>query len=323
MRRSFKLHLTRLSIVVLVLVTLPHPANSSGLGWFQDAWRRIMDSPPPVSVSRGGSRGGYFCSIAPNMSNSQTFAILGDRPTLVWKGAIAKVELIDSEQQVIWPRPSETVTLTPLPSTILSDPGRETYQVTAGITLEPGQSYRWRITKEPFREPFTIPFRVLSVQEQANLQLPGNSAPPIERATALAKTHLWSDFWRDILVLQPMPPEVATLADNSFAQLCPLINTDQMLSLTYPTSEQDFTGYANHLIEVEVTSDAFQPQVEVLSPEGKPLSKDKTSDEPSPEKKFRTRAIVRLTEQGSYRIRVTAPPGKTGEFQLTAALQRP
>jgi hypothetical protein len=196
------------SVFALALILLAISPRQA-LAW--DWWRRLFESPPPADVARGGSRGDSFCLIAPESRG----VVLGDRPSLVWQGQVARIELLDAKDKSIWEQAVAAVD--PVPSKIA---GMETYQVTADRSLESGQTYRWRI-HEGASEPFTIPFRVLPASERASLNLP--SAPAMRRADALAAAHLWADFWREVLSIQPPTAELEDLTDNSFARLCPLL----------------------------------------------------------------------------------------------------
>ncbi len=330
MHRSLRSSLCRLSAVSLIsilIISLPS-SPSQALTW--DFWNQLFKSPPPVPISRGGSRGPYFyfCQITPDRDGN----VLGNRPTLVWKGTVKRVELINAGEDILWIK--DMTTATPLSSRIV-DSGRETYQVTANTALEPGQLYRWRIYETYYasrvRDTFlTIPFQVISIQEREKLDLPKSELASIERADIFAKANLWSDFWREVLSIDPPTAEVNRMVDNTFAQLCPLIETTQHLNAkAVPSSPQPYENYAfegqpGQTIDIALESDDFQPQVEVLSPQGTVLPKEAVTGErrfPSAEStstRFQTMALVTLPDRGTYQIRVKASNGEAGQYGLRA-----
>jgi hypothetical protein len=92
-----------LLLTLLILNGTAYPAQAS----FQALWSQIVNSPPPAPVRRGGSRGGYFCQIAPEREG----AVWSDRPTLVWKGSVARVELVtDDLETTLWSKDTGGVT---------------------------------------------------------------------------------------------------------------------------------------------------------------------------------------------------------------------
>jgi hypothetical protein len=201
-----------LSILTLNLSASPSQAS------FQSFWDRVISSPPPVPVRRGGSRGGYFCRIAPDRGGK----VWGDRPTLVWKGSVARVELVtDDLATTLW---SKDITADQIASAAVESE-YQAYRVTAAPNspLQPGQTYRWQIYQSLVEEPFTIPFQIMLVEEhrrvQADLQM--GDAAILQRANVFAKLQLWSDFWYEVLASEQPSVEVTQMVEATFVHLCP------------------------------------------------------------------------------------------------------
>jgi hypothetical protein len=201
-----------LSILTLNLFASPSQAS------FQSFWDRVVSSPPPVPVRRGGSRGDYFCRIAPERGGK----VWSDRPTLVWKGSVARVELVTNDlATTLW---SKDITADQIASAAVESE-HQAYRVTAApdSTLQLGQTYRWRIYQSLVEEPFTIPFQMMSVEEyrrvQADLQT-GDKAV-LQRANVFAKLQLWSDFWYEVLASEQPSVEVTQMVEAAFVHLCP------------------------------------------------------------------------------------------------------
>jgi hypothetical protein len=204
----------KLSAVLLLTLSAlngsAHPAKAS----FQSLWAQIVSSPPPAPVRRGGSRGSYFCPVAPERSS----AVWSDRPTLVWQGSVARVELVtDDLAMTLW---SKDITADQIASAAIESE-YQTYRVTVDVPVRSGQPYRWRIYQSLVEEPFTIPFQTLSVEEKQRVEVELTMDAVLQRANVFAKLQLWSDFWYEILTIEQPSPEVTQMIEATFTHLCP------------------------------------------------------------------------------------------------------
>jgi hypothetical protein len=201
------------AVLLLTLSTINgsgHPAQAS----FQSLWAQIVNSPPPAPVRRGGSRGGYFCQVAPERGS----AVWSDHPTLVWKGSVARVELVtDDLTTTLW---NKDITADQIASAAIESE-YQTYRVTAEAALRSGQTYRWRIYQSLVEEPFTIPFQTLSVQKKQRVEAELPTDATLQRANIFAKLQLWSDFWYEVLTIEQPSTEVTQMVEVAFTQLCP------------------------------------------------------------------------------------------------------
>jgi hypothetical protein len=89
--------------------------------------------------------------------------------------------------------------------------------------LQPGQSYYWEIYQSLTKEPFTIPFQVMSAEERdpVEAKLQGGKASFLQRAKAFARLQLWSDFWSEILAIEQPSAEMTQLIEETFVDQCP------------------------------------------------------------------------------------------------------
>jgi hypothetical protein len=213
----------RMGLLLLLSASVTGLAEqpSQVLAW-GDWWSKLFDSPPPVAIRRGGSRGPYLCLIAP----SRDQRVWSDRPTLVWRGRVERVELVTSDlEKTLW---HQDVTQT---NQILAvsgaGAGQEAYWVTAQPeeALQPEQFYYWRLYQQsnPPIEPMAVPFQMLSKAEHERIQelLPVGEEKVLNRADAFAKLELWSDFWHEVLAIEQPMLEVQRMVDQTFSQLCP------------------------------------------------------------------------------------------------------
>jgi len=150
----------------------------------------------------------------------------------------------------------------------------------------------------------------------------------MERATALAKAKLWSDFWYEVLSIEAPTAEVTRMIDNTFAQLCPFIETAQHLKAkdsplaALPHQDYAFEGQPGQIVDIAVESNDFQPQFEVLSLQGTALpQRSVTGDRripsaESPATRFHAMALVTLPDRGTYKIRVKSVNGDVGQYGL-------
>jgi hypothetical protein len=112
MRKFSVLYQISLGFLVFLL-TLNSSASPSQAFSLQSLWEKLIESPPPVAVRRGGSRGEYFCPIAPEPGSK----VWSDRPTLVWKGSVAQVQLVAADQTTqLW---SQDITADQIASTAI------------------------------------------------------------------------------------------------------------------------------------------------------------------------------------------------------------
>jgi Domain of Unknown Function (DUF928) len=199
-----------LLLTLSILNGSAHPAQAS----FQSLWAQIVNSPPPAPVRRGGSRGGYFCPVAPERGS----AVWSDRPTLVWKGSVARVELVTNDLgTILW---SKDIAVDQIASAAIESE-YQTYRVTADAALQSGQAYRWRIYQSLVEEPFTVPFQMLSVEEKQRIAVDLSTGTALQRANIFAKLQLWSDFWYEMLTIDRPTTEVTQMVEAAFTHLCP------------------------------------------------------------------------------------------------------
>jgi hypothetical protein len=204
----------KFSAVLLLTLSVLNGAARPAQASFQSLWTQIINSPPPAPVRRGGSRGGYFCPVAPERGS----VVWSDRPTLVWKGSVARVELVTNDPEtILW---SKDITADQIESAAIESE-YQTYRVTADAALRSGQAYRWRIYQSLVEEPFTIPFQTLSVEEKQRVVAELSTDTALQRANVFAKLQLWSDFWYEILTIEQPTTEVTQMIEAAFTHLCP------------------------------------------------------------------------------------------------------
>lgn len=218
MRKLPFLHKISVGFLVFLLTLHLSASPSQAQASLQSLWNQLIGSPPPVPVRRGGSRGAYFCRIAPEPEGK----VWSDRPTLVWKGSVARVQLVTEDLTTeLW---SKNITADQIASTAIESEN-QAYRVTAApaSALQPGKAYRWQVYQSLAEEPFTIPFQIMSVAEHSRVQasLQGNESDILQRAKVFARLQLWSDFWYEVLAIEQPSVEVTQLIEQTFVYTCP------------------------------------------------------------------------------------------------------
>ncbi|MGF1536807.1 MAG: hypothetical protein ACFB4J_10045 [Elainellaceae cyanobacterium] len=211
-----------------------------------DSWDNIFSSDPPVPAQEGGDRGpaaiddeenapghiadggsrgnspasavGDLCLMAPLTSteNIEVTQVWTDRPTLVWDGAVERVELQRYESGE------------PIPWQATEAQGYVTYD--GDFLLLSGQIYAWLVYTVDADQPVKVPFVTLTAAQQLKIrqdlyQLEAEGDSPEDRAKRradyFAERGLWSDFWAEVLSVENPSPEMASLIAEAPEQLCP------------------------------------------------------------------------------------------------------
>ncbi len=238
----------RLSLVASLTLGLALPATEAiaqftSTAWI--SWSDIFSSDPPVPAEGGGSRGSLqerrieppvptdpggsrgdspsaiatdLCLIAPltSVANLEVTQTTISGPTLVWKGDVETVELrLQGAQSPLWQTTGEQ--------------GHAIYNGTPSIA--PGQIYQWLIySPETDQPPVEVPFVTLTSAQQAQineeldaLAAAGGSSEEKARRRAdyFAAKGFWSDFWREVLLVENPSAELVTLISEAPEVLCP------------------------------------------------------------------------------------------------------
>ncbi|NJR63590.1 MAG: DUF928 domain-containing protein [Cyanobacteria bacterium CRU_2_1] len=225
------------TIVLLSLLGLSIHPPSHALTWdefrhsWNEFWTNALNVDPPVPPENGGGRGDEACPIAPLLP-SEIATVWSDRPTFVWNGEIAKLEIRSrTDQSILWN------------ASIL---GLHTITY-SGEALQSGQQYEWLVylpapSGEPYDTPtFVIPFQVMTpteqekiatdleqLNEQLNEQFALTATTTemttetliLHRANFFAKHQLWSDFWHEVFSVEDRSPALDRLIEETMTALC-------------------------------------------------------------------------------------------------------
>ncbi|MBD2158404.1 hypothetical protein [Leptolyngbya sp. FACHB-16] len=105
-------------------------------------WDNSRNNEPPVPSTPGGGRpgnrlGNGVCLLAPVQLPGVT-TLWSDRPLFLWRGPVSRIEIANSEGQVIWDK------------TDWESPAENVYlQRYDGPALQPSVQYEWRIYQSP------------------------------------------------------------------------------------------------------------------------------------------------------------------------------
>ncbi|MEO0405849.1 MAG: hypothetical protein AAF289_00715 [Cyanobacteria bacterium P01_A01_bin.135] len=182
-------------------------------------WSDFFDNDPPDEPTPHGSRGGYFCAIAPNSSG----IVQSDRPQLLWQGAADQVEIYAvgvvepvwtgelSEDDIL--QRSQFVFEAPL----LNEP---IYAISPDIQLEPDQEYLFYANANSSSFGPTK-FRAASVTVPSSSEGSTPEAESLAQADAFAQAELWPEFWREVLSIQQPSTELVTVLEAQLLRICP------------------------------------------------------------------------------------------------------
>ncbi|KKD35675.1 MAG: hypothetical protein WAN66_00675 [Limnoraphis robusta] len=183
-------------------------------------WREAFFNNEPPESQDGGSRGPALCPLTPVDEGTGT-EVLSDRPTLIWQGQLARVELYaDNGEQPIW-------------SQDLSQ-GDQKVQY-SGEALKPGQTY-YLMMFETVSDTFPLPsvqvtFTVIDGEkrqqvsqdlEQLNRELKQQNVSEevmaLARFNYLAKNKLWSDALTEAFSVQNPSSDLQELLQKTIPQ---------------------------------------------------------------------------------------------------------
>ena len=187
-----------------------------------------QDGQPPVPPRTAAPRGDV-CAIAPKSIGSYT-EIWSDQPLFVWKGPFERIEVRPvGSTQVLW---NEVVKKS---ARQIENSGM--YRITyAGKTLQPGQTYEWRMflsTRKDARAIKTETFQVMNSQKRDRIkqelqrldeQLKAKNSLPEEiarqRADYFAKQQLWSDVLQEAYSVENPSIALAEIRQAIPQQIC-------------------------------------------------------------------------------------------------------
>ncbi|WP_413161083.1 hypothetical protein ACL6C3_21485 [Capilliphycus salinus ALCB114379] len=201
------------------------PESSDGGSRYADtyadtSWRESFFNNQPPESGDGGSRGGPLCPLTP-MDNATGIEVFSDRPTLIWRGNLARVELYPhNNDELLW-------------SQDISEGSRQVQYT--GVPLKPGQTYDLMLF-ETVSDTFPLPamqvtFTVMEadkrqqvsrVLEELNTELEQNGASEemiaLIRFNYLAENRLWSDALTEAFSVQNPSAELQELREETIPQ---------------------------------------------------------------------------------------------------------
>ncbi|MCG5059061.1 MAG: hypothetical protein KA714_14025 [Limnoraphis sp. WC205] len=198
----------------------PPQSGDGGSRYADVTWRDAFFNNEPPESQDGGSRGPALCPLTPVDEGTGT-EVLSDRPTLIWQGQLARVELYPhNDEKVIWRQDvSET-------------DQRVQY---SGEALKPGQTYDLMMF-ETVSDTFPLPsvqvtFTVIDGEkrqqvnqalEQLNRELRQQNASEetlaLARFNYLAKNKLWSDALTEAFSVQNPSSDLQELLQKTIPQ---------------------------------------------------------------------------------------------------------
>jgi hypothetical protein len=210
-------------------------ANSQGLSW--DAIFQIFRR----KKVRGGSRGGYICTLAPDRlyDRETTVKVWSVKPLFAWKGNLEGFGRIKVKQFGVKKPLWEAAIATPDSSELLYQ--EITYQ---GEALQPGQSYTWELSiARKSQRPTTyspVIFDVIDATERDELdadleriesQLSAQRSPAEviawHRASYFAERELWADALREASSVKERSPALQQFTQNIANLFCASSNSTQ------------------------------------------------------------------------------------------------
>ncbi|MEB3278650.1 MAG: hypothetical protein VKK42_06960 [Lyngbya sp.] len=198
----------------------PPESSDGGSRYADTSWKDSFFNNQPPESGDGGSRGGPLCPLSP-FDRARGIEVWNDRPTLIWRGQLARVELYPhNNDELLW---SQDLT-----------PGTQQVQYT-GVPLKPGQSYDLMLF-ETVSDTFPFPsmqvtFTVMEAQkrqqvtqalEELNTELQKNGASQETiarvRFNYLAENQLWSDALTEAFSVENPTDELQELREETIPQ---------------------------------------------------------------------------------------------------------
>lgn len=220
--RYLRLHIVFPVGLFVGLVSVPAQAS------FWNSW---FTSPPPDPPTPGGSRGPYFCAIAPY---SGEMMVQGDRPQFIWQGVADRVEVRrDGEDDAIWESPMSDADQVSWHGVEFDEPllNSVIYAIAPpDLTLEPEHAYELWVFRSPFA-PEVVAFQTLSATQQDQIEEQVASFEDVsslddseilERADYFAEQDLWSDFWNHIFRVQDPADALIDVLETELITICEL-----------------------------------------------------------------------------------------------------
>ncbi|MGB3491858.1 MAG: hypothetical protein WBA57_03970 [Elainellaceae cyanobacterium] len=181
-------------------------------------WSGLFDSDPPVPPTEGGRRGDV-CLIAPMTSPGHMAQVWDSQPTVVWQGAVGRLELQQDDQDAV---------------ILEQERGTANFATYEGEPLAPNTIYRWRIYLPYTEQPaFEVPLTVLPTEEKESIAqdlqqldaeltaaMASAEEKALRRADYFAARGLWSDFWGEVLSVESPSTELEDTIEEALMQLC-------------------------------------------------------------------------------------------------------
>lgn len=211
-------------------VSLAEPAKAA----FFEQWKSWFNSSPPPR--RRISRGDAFCPLGLTAGTSTINLLWGDRPTLIWQGDLAKMELWSKDgKEPLWIYLAAEAN----PSQMIQIGGRTVYAVALPVALRPELTYEWRVYEQQDLEPMKINLQLLSASEHERITqelqqldqtlamtgVPAETAV-IKRADYFASYDqpLWLNFWQELLSVPSPSAEISELVEATIEEICFMAN---------------------------------------------------------------------------------------------------
>ncbi|MGL5082042.1 MAG: DUF928 domain-containing protein [Microcoleaceae cyanobacterium] len=219
---------TALFGVVTDLALANHPNTETSeihLATQTNSWEEIEAAINSGQRRRGGSRG-EICTIAPGQSMTIE-AIWTLKPTFIWQGNVARVELHLQESDIDT-KPLWSWTKIPQESPV-------NYVVVQydGEPLTPGQTYEWRVFETATSSRMAMPpvqFKVVDTEQHRQIQTELNQLKlspvdssermTLERANYFTQKQLWADALQEIYGVKNPSPELNRVAERLTSQFC-------------------------------------------------------------------------------------------------------